>query len=132
MFSIACAKATIYASMATCRAFEFFFISPASAISSAVIVRTFFEKEKTKYIGTWSVMIMLSIPLALFIFGFIAYHAGYRWIYWIPAMEISSFVLWLSTSGGIVSRLQDGEAFQYEATSAEASLGELCRLPNEF
>lgn len=86
LFNVGCAKTNSYGSMATCRAFAAFFISPASAIGSAVVVETFFKKERAKYMGVWTVMITLGVPLAPFIFGFVAYHVGYRWIYWILAM----------------------------------------------
>lgn len=72
--------------MATCRAFQSFFISPPNAIGSAVVVETFFKKERAKYMGVWTVMITLGIPLAPLIFGFVTFHAGYRWIYWILAI----------------------------------------------
>jgi MFS family permease len=90
VFNVACAKTTSYASMATCRAFTSFFISPASAIGSAVVVETFFKRDRAKYMGIWTVMVTLGVPLAPFIFGFVAYHVGYRWIYWILAMVSSS------------------------------------------
>lgn len=86
VFNIACAKTNTYAAMATCRAFTAFFICPASAIGSAVVVETFFKNERAKYMGIWTVMITLGVPLAPFIFGFVAYNVGYRWIYWILAM----------------------------------------------
>lgn len=86
LFNIGCAKSTSYAAMATCRAFQSFFISPPSAIGSAVVVETFFKRERAKYMGVWTLMITLGIPLAPFIFGFVTYHAGYRWIFWILAI----------------------------------------------
>ena len=86
LFNVGCAKTKSYASMATCRAFVSFFICPASAIGSAVVVETFFKNERAKYMGIWTVMLTLGVPLAPFIFGFVAYHVGYRWIYWILAM----------------------------------------------
>ncbi|KAF2638534.1 MFS general substrate transporter [Massarina eburnea CBS 473.64] len=86
LFNIGCAKTDSYASMATCRAFAAFFICPASAIGSAVVVETFFKNERAKFMGIWTVMLTLGVPAAPFIFGFVAYHVGYRWIYWILAM----------------------------------------------
>jgi MFS family permease len=86
LFNIGCAKTTSYAAMATCRAFTAFFICPASAIGSAVVVETFFKKERGQYMGIWTIMVTIGVPLAPFIFGFVAFHVGYRWIYWILVM----------------------------------------------
>jgi MFS family permease len=86
VFTIGCAKSKTYAAMATCRAFQAFFISPPNAIGSAVVVETFFKKERARYMGVWTVMITVGIPLAPLIFGFVTYRAGYRWIYWILAI----------------------------------------------
>ena len=86
LFNVGCAKSHTYGAMATCRAFCAFFICPAAAIGSAVVVETFFKKDRGKYMGIWTVMVTLGVPLAPFIFGFVAYHVGYRWIYWILAM----------------------------------------------
>jgi MFS family permease len=86
LFNIGCAKSHNYGAMATCRAFTAFFISPASAIGSAVVVEMFFKEDRARYMGVWTLMVTLGVPLAPFIFGFVAYHVGYRWIYWIFAM----------------------------------------------
>ncbi|KAN0102257.1 MFS general substrate transporter [Hyaloscypha variabilis] len=84
--NIGCAKSPNYASMAACRAIVAFFICPAAAIGSVVVTETFFKKERARYMGIWTLMITLGVPIAPFIFGFVAYHVGYRWIYWILAM----------------------------------------------
>ena len=89
-FNIGCAKSRTYAAMAACRALQSFFISPPNAIGSAVVVETFFKKERARYMGVWTVMITLGIPLAPLIMGFVTYYAGYRWIYWILAI-VSAF-----------------------------------------
>ncbi|KAL6705131.1 hypothetical protein ACN47E_007236 [Coniothyrium glycines] len=86
IFNIGCAKSTSYAVMAACRAFQAFFISPPNAIGSAVVVETFFKKERAKYMGVWTVMITIGIPLAPLLMGFVTYRVGYRWIYWILAI----------------------------------------------
>lgn len=31
-------------------------------------------------------MVTLGVPMGSFIFGFVSYHIGYRWIYWILAI----------------------------------------------
>lgn len=90
-FNCGCAKTHTYAAMATCRAFAAFFICPASAIGSAVVVETFFKKDRGRYMGIWTLMVTLGVPLAPFLMGFVAYHVGYRWIYWILAMVVAPF-----------------------------------------
>ncbi|KAF8850419.1 MFS general substrate transporter [Acephala macrosclerotiorum] len=84
--NISCAKSPSYATVAVCRAIVAFFISPAAAIGSAVVTETFFKKERARWMGVWTLMVTLGVPLSPFIFGFVAYHVGYRWIYWILAM----------------------------------------------
>jgi Major Facilitator Superfamily len=84
--NIGCAKSPDYASMAACRAITAFFISPAAAIGSAVVTETFFKKDRAKWMGVWTVMITLGVPLSPFLFGFVAFRVGYRWIYWILAI----------------------------------------------
>lgn len=92
-FNIGCAKSQTYGAMAACRALQSFFISPPNAIGSAVVVETFFKKERARYMGVWTVMITLGIPLAPLIFGFVTFYAGYRWIYWTLAIVSVSCVM---------------------------------------
>jgi MFS family permease len=95
--NIGCAKSPSYATMALCRAIVAFFISPAAAIGSAVVMETFFKKDRARYMGIWTLMVTLGVPLSPFIFGFVAYHVGYRWIYWILAMvRCLSYAGWLA------------------------------------
>lgn len=84
--NIGCAKSPSYSTMALCRAIVAFFICPAAAIGSAVVTETFFKKDRARYIGIWTLMVTLGVPMGAFIFGFVSYHVGYRWIYWILAM----------------------------------------------
>ncbi|KAJ5091132.1 hypothetical protein NUU61_006002 [Penicillium alfredii] len=84
--NIGCAKSPDYASMAACRALVAFFISPAMAIGSGVVTETFFRHERARYMGIWTVMVTLGVPVGPFIFGFVAQRVGYRWIYWILAI----------------------------------------------
>lgn len=93
--NIGCAKSTDYASVAACRALVAFFISPASAIGSAVVMETTFKKDRARYMGVWTLMITLGVPIGPFIFGFVTYRVGYHWIYWILAM-VSIFSLALN------------------------------------
>lgn len=84
--NIGCAKSPTYGSTAACRALVAFFISPAGALGSAVVSETFFKHERAKYMGIWTVMVTLGVPFGSFIFGFVAYHIGYTWIYWLLAI----------------------------------------------
>lgn len=88
--NVGCAKSPDYESTAGCRAITAFFISPASAIGSAVVTETFFKKERARYMGVWALLLTLGIPLAPLIFGFVTYRAGYRWIYWVLAIVSAS------------------------------------------
>ncbi|KAL4806824.1 major facilitator superfamily domain-containing protein [Aspergillus unguis] len=94
--NIGCAKSPDYASMAACRALVAFFVSPAMAIGSAVVMETFFRRERARYMGVWTVMVTLGVPVGPFIFGFVAQRVGYRWIYWVLAITNGvQFILYL-------------------------------------
>jgi MFS family permease len=69
--------------MALCRAIVAFFISPAAAIGSAVVTEVFFKKDRARYVGIWTLMTILGVPIASLVMGFVATALGYRWIYWI-------------------------------------------------
>jgi len=84
--NIGCANSHSYATMALCRAITAFFISPASAIGSAVVAETFFKNQRGKYMGIWTLMVTVGVPIAPFIFGFVALRVSYRWIYYILAI----------------------------------------------
>jgi MFS family permease len=84
--NIGCAKSPSYASMIVCRILVAWFISPPSALGSAVVAESFFRKDRARYLGVWTVMITLGVPTAPFIFGFVSERIGYRWIYYILAM----------------------------------------------
>jgi len=84
--NVGCAKSPDYASMAACRALAAFFISPAKALGSAVVMETYFQHERGRCLGIWTVMVTLGIPVGPFIFGFVTHHVGYVWIYWILAI----------------------------------------------
>jgi multidrug resistance protein len=87
LFNVGCALSHSYASMAVCRAFTSFFISPAIAIGSGVVTETFFKKERGKYMGVWTLLVTLGPPAGPFFMGFVAYQTGnYRWIFWILAI----------------------------------------------
>ena len=81
--NIGCAKSQSYAGTAVCRAIVGFAVSPACGYGTVVLAEMFFKKERAAYMGVWTVMITLGVPIAPLIFGFVALRIGYRWIYWI-------------------------------------------------
>ncbi|OKL58282.1 hypothetical protein UA08_06752 [Talaromyces atroroseus] len=94
--NIGCARSPSYASMAACRALGAFFVSPAMAIGSGVVMETFFKRQRARYMGIWTVMVTLGVPMGPFIFGFVAQRVGYRWIYWVLAIiNFCQLVLYL-------------------------------------
>ncbi|KAJ5520423.1 hypothetical protein N7463_000876 [Penicillium fimorum] len=94
--NVGCAKSPDYHSMAACRALVAFFISPAMAIGSGVVAETFFRHERARYMGIWTVMVTLGVPIGPFIFGFMAQRVKYRWIFWVLAIiNASEFVLYI-------------------------------------
>lgn len=84
--NIGCANSHSYATMGLCRAITAFFISPAAAIGSGVVVETFFKNERARYMGIWTIFVTLGVPVAPFITGFIALRVSYRWIYYMLAI----------------------------------------------
>ncbi|KAH6874058.1 major facilitator superfamily domain-containing protein [Thelonectria olida] len=89
--NVGCALSHSYATMGLCRAITGFFISPAASIGSAVVSETFFRHERARYMGIWTSMVTLGVPLAPVVFGFVALRVGYRWIYW----SLAAFILYL-------------------------------------
>ncbi|CAK7201025.1 hypothetical protein SEUCBS139899_003726 [Sporothrix eucalyptigena] len=84
--NIGCASSHSYGTMAFSRALTAFFIAPAIAIGSGVVTETFFKKDRGLYMGIWATMVTLGVPIAPFIFGFVALRVGYRWIYYVLAI----------------------------------------------
>ncbi|KAL6414493.1 mfs transporter [Ilyonectria robusta] len=84
--NVGCGLCHSYATMGLCRALAAFFICPAASIGSAVVSETFFRHERGRYMGIWTAMVTLGVPIAPFIFGFVALRVGYRWIYWTLAI----------------------------------------------
>ncbi|KAL2816663.1 major facilitator superfamily domain-containing protein [Aspergillus granulosus] len=84
--NISCAKSPSYATMGLYRAITGFFICPAAAIGSGVVREVFFKRDCARYMGVWTLMVMLGVPSAPFIPGFVVMRVGYRWIYWILAI----------------------------------------------
>ncbi|KAJ5880480.1 uncharacterized protein N7473_011533 [Penicillium subrubescens] len=84
--NIGCANSHSYGTMGLCRAITAFFISPAAAMGSAVVAETFFEKDRARCMGYWTLMVTLGVPVAPFLFGFMVMRVGYRWIYYVLAI----------------------------------------------
>ncbi|KAF2755489.1 MFS multidrug transporter [Pseudovirgaria hyperparasitica] len=84
--NVGCAVSPNYAAMAACRCLVAFFICPAIAIGSGVVVETFFKKDRGRFMGVWTLMVTLGPPAGPFFMGFVAEHIGYRWIYWVLAI----------------------------------------------
>jgi hypothetical protein len=57
--NIGCAESHSYASQVITRILVAFFISPAIAISSAVVTETFFARERGQKMGIWTLMVTL-------------------------------------------------------------------------
>ncbi|KAF8208702.1 major facilitator superfamily domain-containing protein [Mycena galopus ATCC 62051] len=94
--NIGCANSHSYGTMALCRAITAFFISPAAALGSAVVSETFFKKERATYMGVWTIFVTLGVPIAPFLFGFLALRVNYRWIYYVLAITNGvQFILYL-------------------------------------
>ncbi|KAJ7935430.1 major facilitator superfamily domain-containing protein [Mycena leptocephala] len=84
--NIGCANSHSYGTMGLCRAITAFFISPAAALGSASVSETFFKKERATYMGIWTIFVTLGVPIAPFLFGFLALRVSYRWIYYVLAI----------------------------------------------
>jgi MFS family permease len=84
--NIGCAVSHSYGAMAACRCLVAFFISPAVAIGSGVVFESYFKVQRATKMGIWTLLVTLGPPAGPFFMGFVAYHVGYRWIYWIFAI----------------------------------------------
>jgi multidrug resistance protein len=72
-----------YGTMMLTRVLAAICIAPAIALGSAVVVETFFARERGQKTGLWMLAVTLGPPGGPFIMGFVAQHIGWRWIYWI-------------------------------------------------
>ncbi|AEO68579.1 uncharacterized protein THITE_2145700 [Thermothielavioides terrestris NRRL 8126] len=125
--NVGCAESHSYATMGLCRAITAFFISPAAAIGSATVAETFFKKDRARCMGYWTLMVTIGVPIAPFIFGFVAIRVGYRWIYWILAIVNGvQFILYLFF--GAESLYMRGESATHEVTSVKQSLFKFGRI----
>lgn len=128
--NIACAVSHSYGTMAFCRALTAFFISPAIAIGSGVVTEMFFKRDRGLYMGIWTTMVTLGVPIAPFLFGFVALRVGYRWIYYVLAI-VNGVQLILYFFFGHESRYVPGSGLNNdENTPSRKSSGFLGRYLN--
>lgn len=84
--NVACAVSPNYGAIMFFRVFTAFFLSPANALSSAVVAEIFFRTQRARGIGICTLMFSLGIPFGPFLFGFVTPRAGFRWIFWVLAI----------------------------------------------
>ncbi|KAJ5112915.1 hypothetical protein N7456_001449 [Penicillium angulare] len=125
--NIGCAESHSYATMGLCRAITAFFISPAAAIGSAVVAETFFKRDRARCMGVWTLMVTIGVPVAPFLFGFLALRQSYRWIYWILAITNAvQFILYLFLGSESLYIREEGAPKQ--VTSAKEGLFKFRRI----
>ena len=56
-------------------------------------ITVFFKHQRGRYLGVWTMFVTLGVPVAPFIFGFVAVRVGYRWIYWTLAIVSLDLIL---------------------------------------
>jgi MFS family permease len=61
--NIGCAVSHSYGAMAACRCLVSFFISPALAIGSGVVVESYFKVQRATKMGIWTLMVTLGPPV---------------------------------------------------------------------
>ncbi|KAJ2900740.1 MFS general substrate transporter [Zalerion maritima] len=98
VFNVGCALSTSYAMLIIFRLLVAFFIAPASAIGSGVVAETFFVRERPAYIGMWTVMVTLGVPIGSLIFGPVAYVASWQVVFWclagVNAVQTVLYFFW--------------------------------------
>ncbi|KGO38449.1 Major facilitator superfamily domain, general substrate transporter [Penicillium expansum] len=94
--NVGCAKCTSYGTMMLCRILTATFISPPLAIGTAVVMEVFFQHERGRKMGIWALFVTLGPPCGPFVMGFVTYHIGWQWMYWIFAIiNALQFILYL-------------------------------------
>lgn len=59
LLNVGCAFSDSYSTMAVCRAFVAFFISPPVGIGSGVVTETYFKKQRGQFMGLWTLLLTL-------------------------------------------------------------------------
>ncbi|OQV07371.1 FAD binding domain-containing protein [Cladophialophora immunda] len=85
--NVGCANSHSYATMALCRAIVAFFICPPAAIGSVVVTETFFKRDPARYMGIWTLLTTIDVPVSPFIFGSVAQRVNYRGIFYVLAIN---------------------------------------------
>ncbi|KAK2777456.1 hypothetical protein FQN53_002229 [Emmonsiellopsis sp. PD_33] len=80
------AKCTSWATQITTRALTAVCISPPLGIGSGVITELFFNEERARKMGWWTLLLTLGVPSGPFFMGFVTKHIGFTWIFWIFAI----------------------------------------------
>ena len=70
-----------YGTQMATRCITAFFIAPPVAIGGAVVTDVFFQPQRGTKTGLWKLMFTLGAPGGPFIMGFVATHAGVKWIF---------------------------------------------------
>ncbi|KAM3504643.1 hypothetical protein MY11210_008278 [Beauveria gryllotalpidicola] len=95
--NVGSARSATYGQLAACRALGAFFTSPAAALGSGTVQEMFFARERARYMGIWTLMFTVGVPLAPFLFGFAVERVSYDWIFWTLAITNGvQFVLYLA------------------------------------
>lgn len=84
--NVACGVSPNYGAIMFFRAFVAFFLSPANALSSAVVTDMFLRTERARGVSICTLMFSLGVPFGPFVFGFVTPRAGFRWIFWVLAI----------------------------------------------
>lgn len=88
--NVACGVSPNYGAIMFFRAFVAFFLSPANALSSAIVTDVFLRTERARGISICTLMFSLGVPFGPFFFGFVTHGAGFRWTFWVLAIVNSA------------------------------------------
>lgn len=75
------AYCTSYGTQMATRCLTAFFIAPPVALGGAIVTDLFFQQQRGTKTGWWKLAFTLGAPGGPFIMGFVATHAGLRWVY---------------------------------------------------
>ncbi|KAG6368975.1 hypothetical protein INS49_003194 [Diaporthe citri] len=84
--NVACGVSPNYGAIMFFWAFVAFLLSPANALSSAIVTDMFLKTERARGVSICMLMFSLGVPFGPLIFGFVAPRAGFRWIFWVLAI----------------------------------------------
>lgn len=84
--NVACGVSPNYGALMFFRAFVAFFLSPANALSSAIVTDMFLKTKRARGVSICTLALSLGVSFGPFIFGFVTPRAGFRWIFWVLAI----------------------------------------------